>query len=257
MNSSFALLAAAIATIVSAKPDPHEMALSYQVYQDILNRHSIVSSGPETKLLAPVAKQLEAVGDPLYGAPFHFYVYKANNLNAFVAYGPRVYVDQGLIRFADSREELAGVLCHEMSHALHRDGSNDDKQEQAYDARARRLVALAEKPVGGHFQQHIAGLAQHGKVFVWMHHSRGEEERADLAGADLCAKANVNPWGMVWLLEKLHRTMGKGGISWFSDHPDTAKRIAELKRHFRKNPAVFAKFSSNEMSATPLWNGRV
>jgi predicted Zn-dependent protease len=90
-----------------------------------------------------------------------------------------------------------------------------------------------------------------------MHHSRGEEERADLAGADLCAKANVNPWGMVWLLEKLHRTMGKGGISWFSDHPDTAKRIAELKRHFRKNPAVFAKFSSNEMSATPLWNGRV
>jgi predicted Zn-dependent protease len=252
-----AALLAAVATAAPAKPDPREMAKSYEVYRDMVERRKIVTTGSAPKLLAPVAAQLAAVGDRLYGAPFHFYVYKSENTNAFVTYGPRVYVDEGLVRFADSREELAGVLCHEMNHALHRDGSRDDAASQAYEKRAERIVAAAEKPVRGHFEQHLEGLAQHGKVFVWMHHTRAEEERADLSGADLCARAGFNPWGMVWMFQKLQRTVGNGRLSWFADHPDAKKRIAELKHHFKKFPALFARWSSNELTATPLWNGRV
>ncbi|HMD01942.1 MAG TPA: M48 family metallopeptidase, partial [Candidatus Baltobacteraceae bacterium] len=177
--------------------------------------------------------------------------------NAFYVYGPRIYVNRGLIRLADSREELAAVLCHEMSHALHRDGSNDDQGAQAYDARTKRLIAQSEAMTHGHLGQPISGLAQYGENFVWLHHSRKQEERADLAGADLCAAAKFNPWGMVWMFQKLERVAGSGGFAWFSDHPDTKTRIAALKHHFRQYPAVFVSFNSDEITATPLWMGVV
>src|SRR5579864_4934176 len=120
----FAGIAALLALIVapaSAGGDRLEMALGDQVYREMVAHHYLLpSTSPEAKLLAPIAKQLKAVGDPLYGAPFTFYVHVSTVPNAYVVYGPRVYVNRGLIQFAHNREEIAGVLCHEMSHALHR-----------------------------------------------------------------------------------------------------------------------------------------
>jgi hypothetical protein len=37
-----------------------------------------------------------------------------------------------------------------------------------------------------------------------------------------------------------------------SDHPANGTRIDTLKKHFRDNPAVFAKFNSDPKSATPF-----
>ncbi len=241
----------------ASSPNPQEIALGNQVYAEMVSHNYLLPNSPEARLLAPVAKQLKAVGDPAYGAPFTFYVHRSLVPNAFVVYGPRVYVDRGLIRMADSREELAGVLCHEMSHALHRDGTNDDAKSQAYDNRTKALVAKAEKLTHGHLGGAISSFAQFGENFVWLHHSRSQEERADLAGADLCAKAGLNPWGLVWMFQKLERITGSGGLSWFSDHPNTKKRITALKQHFKQNPSVFSSFSSDEMTATPLWTGLV
>jgi hypothetical protein len=37
-----------------------------------------------------------------------------------------------------------------------------------------------------------------------------------------------------------------------SDHPDNLNRAQALKQHFRANPNVFAKYSSDPMKATPF-----
>ena len=41
--------------------------------------------------------------------------------NAFATPGGNVYVVDSLLYFARNTEELAGTLCHEVSHTIHRD----------------------------------------------------------------------------------------------------------------------------------------
>ncbi len=43
--------------------------------------------------------------------------------NAFALPGGRIYVFEGLINKAETPDELAGVLAHEISHVAHRDGN--------------------------------------------------------------------------------------------------------------------------------------
>jgi predicted Zn-dependent protease len=229
-----------------------EMKLGDQAYAEMVARQELLTSSPEGKLLAPVAAKLEATGGPLYGAPFHFYIDRSPVPNAFVIYGPRVYVDRGLVQLADSQEELAGVLCHEMSHALHSDGTRDDSMEVVYDNRTKSIMARLEAATRRHFAGHIEAASSAAEEFIWKRHSRAEESRADLAGADLCSQAGLNPLGLVWMFEKINKQVRSSGPSWFSDHPSTTARIAALKRHLRKNKALFGHWSPNESSATPL-----
>jgi predicted Zn-dependent protease len=83
-------------------------------------------------------------------------------------------------------------------------------------------------------------------------YSREDESRADLSGADVCASAGYNPWGLVWLFQDFQNT-NKGDVpQLLSDHPTNQDRVKALEQHFRQNPAVFGKFSSDRKAARLL-----
>jgi len=78
------------------------------------------------------------------------------------------------------------------------------------------------------------------------------EERADLTGADVCAGAGYNPWGLVWLFQDFKNAQPNQLPSLLSDHPNDQHRVDVLEQHFRKNPSVFGGFSSDRKSAKPF-----
>src|SRR5580704_1978105 len=227
-----------LAGMAMARPDPLEMKEGDAIYSDMLSAGYLVPHSPDAKLLVAVASQLKVVGDDAYGASFSFYLDRSQEINAFYARGPRVYVNDGLLRVADNREELAGILCHEMAHALHRDGTKDEKLSARYDQKTENAIKKLDAMTHGHFSGTIQNISDFGEKYLQNHHSRSEEEQADLAGSDLCATAKFNPWGMVWFLQKMQRAheLGWRGVSWFRDHPNYNQRIAMLKKHFRANP---------------------
>ncbi len=55
--------------------------------------------------------------------PLRVDVVRRSEPNAFALPGGHIYVYQGLIDRAQSPDELAGVLAHEMGHVAHRDGT--------------------------------------------------------------------------------------------------------------------------------------
>ena len=61
---------------------------------------------------------------PLYPAdkdfPIEVKVIRGNTVNAFAFLGGQIFVYQGLLKQADSAEELAGVLAHEIEHVRRR-----------------------------------------------------------------------------------------------------------------------------------------
>jgi predicted Zn-dependent protease len=83
-------------------------------------------------------------------------------------------------------------------------------------------------------------------------YARDVESRADLTGADICAAAGVNPWGLVWLFNDFQDAQVGQAPELLADHPNNVHRIQALEEHFKKAPSVFGKFNSDPRSATSM-----
>jgi predicted Zn-dependent protease len=78
------------------------------------------------------------------------------------------------------------------------------------------------------------------------------ESAADITGADVCAAAGYNPYGLVWLFQDFQNADPNQLPQLLSDHPSFNNRIQALLAHFRQNPAVFSRFSPDRKTAHPL-----
>lgn len=223
-----------------------ERQMGAQVFQELKSKGEIVASSPLYKYLRPIADAITRVVQPQYPYPIHFYIVHEAQPNAFAAPGGNIYVVDSLFYFVHNKEELAGTLCHETSHLLHRDTVKQMQHNNAIRAREIGASILLGPSLGV-----ILATSALGDLDS-LHFSRGAEESADLKGADTCAAAHINPWGLAWLFEDFSKANMETPPEVLSDHPDNADRISALERHFSENPATFGNFSSNPKTATPL-----
>src|SRR6185312_16616895 len=81
----------------------------------------IIDSSPLYDSLKPIAEAITRVAQPRYPHPFKFYLVHEAQPNAFATPGGNVYVVDSLLYFVKNKEQLAGTLCHEVSHTIHHD----------------------------------------------------------------------------------------------------------------------------------------
>jgi predicted Zn-dependent protease len=223
-----------------------ETEMGAQVFHELKNDGEIVASSPLYGTLRPIAQSITRVIQPQYPYPIHFYIVHEKQPNAFAAPDGRVYVVDSLFYFVHNTEELAGTICHEMSHLIH----HDSLRKMNNDAAIRKREIAASILLGPSFRT-VALASMIGNLDS-LHYSRGEEESADLTGADTCAAAGYNPWGLVWLFTDFSNSNLKSPPEILSDHPGDANRVNALEHHFSQNPATFARFSSDPKTAKPL-----
>lgn len=230
----------------SAQNTNDEPQLGAQVFQELKSDGELVASSPLYDTLHPIARAITRVIQPQYRYPIHFYIVHEKQPNAFAAPGGNVYVVDSLFYFVHNTEELAGTICHEMSHLIHHDSMRKIQHDQAI----RKREILATILIGPRLST-AAAVAAVGNLDS-LHFSRGEEESADLTGADTCAAAGYNPWGLVWLFNDFSNANLGTPPEILSDHPSDTKRMEALEQYFRQKPATFARFSSNPKTAKPL-----
>jgi predicted Zn-dependent protease len=151
-----------------------------------------------------------------------------------------------LLYFVKNKEQLAGTLCHEVSHTIHHD--TVELMEKREKIREREIGAAV---LMGPTRAHILAIALLGKLNS-LGYSRDVESRADITGSDICAQTGSNPWGLVWLFQDFKNATPNEIPQLLSDHPDDQNRINALERHFRQNPSAFGKFNPDPKSATPF-----
>jgi beta-barrel assembly-enhancing protease len=231
---------------LAARADEDEAQMGAEVYNQLKSQNEIVASSPLYDVLRPIAQRITRVVQPQYAYPIHFYIVHEKNPNAFAAPGGNVYVIDSLFYFVHNTEELAGTLCHETSHLLHHDSAHEMQHDQAI----RRREFLA----GLLFGTSLASVLAIGAVadLDSAHYSRGAEEAADLKGADTCASAGYNPWGLVWLFQEFSSSGMQAPPEVLSDHPNDEHRIEALEQHFKEDPQTFARFDSDIKNATPI-----
>ena len=222
--------------------DP-EVQLGKQTFDELKVRAEIIESSPLYDQLKPIADAITKAAQPRYPHPFKFYLVHEAQPNAFATPGGNVYVVDSLLYFVRNADELAGTLCHEVSHTIHRDSMTlMEKRKKVAEAGAGAAILLG--PTTGN----VLAIALLGQLRS-LSYSRDVEARADLTGADVCAAAGYNPWGLVWLFKDFNNADVRQIPQFLSDHPSDQNRVAALEQHFRENPSVFGKFNPDRTSA--------
>jgi predicted Zn-dependent protease len=163
-------------------------------------------------------------------APFEFtlHVSADTSVNAFAAPGGTIVVNAGLLRVAESPEELAGVLAHEVQHVLLR----HSMQAVIREVPVRLAIASMTGSDGVETAANVAG------TLGALKYRRDNESEADLEGQKLMLAARVDPAGAGQFMRRLEsrREDAPRFATYLSSHPRTAERAAELERLAKSAP---------------------
>lgn len=165
---------------------------------------------------------------------YHFYVVDDPDINAFSLPGGYIYLNKGLINYAQSDDELAGVVGHEITHAAHHHVTRLQKEQSKLNNQmllGALVTLVARVPANDAFNL-IQGLQL---VAIQKVNGFGQtaERDADHGGVILAQKAGYNPVGMLTFMERLEhdqrmRPDVDQGI--FRTHPPEKQRAAAITK---------------------------
>lgn len=150
--------------------------------------------------------------------PVRVDVVRRPDFNAFALPGGHIYAFQGLIDRAQSPDEVAGVLAHEMGHVAHRDGTRTVLQ-------AAGLSFLFGMMLGDFVGGGAVVIAA--KTVVRSSYSRRVEAQADIYSVGLMHKVGGDPRALAAILERVTADKDEG-IKILADHPDTKDRVVAI-----------------------------
>jgi len=248
--TTFSLLfvtTAALAQVPTPEPvTDQETELGKAMYDQLRAKAEIIESSPLYDSLKPIADAISRVSQSRYPHPFKFYLVHEAQPNAFATPGGNVYVVDSMLHFVKNTEQLAGTLCHEVSHTIHRDGVTLAKKKQHITEREAAAAILL-----GPTKAELIAIFLLGHLHS-LAYSRDAESKADVTGSDVCAEAGYNPWGLVWLFRDFENAKLRTPPQLLSDHPANNTRVTTLEKHFKDNPGTFSKFNADPASATPF-----
>lgn len=173
----------------------------------------------ETVALHKLVQRIFPIYPDDIDVPVRVSVLRGPTVNAFATLGGRIYVFDGLIQQAESPEELAGILAHEIEHVRNRHIIQGAIVNLGT-AKALELIFT------GGSNADLTGL------LLNLRFTREEEYEADDKGLQRLRQAKVDAAGLGRFFERM-RAKGQGGdsIALLSSHPPDELR-AQLVAHY-------------------------
>lgn len=175
---------------------------------------------------------------------FRFYLIRDPGVNAFAAPGGRIFVLSGLLNEAESPEEIAGILAHEMGHVCRR----------------HALHRLVEQVGAALLIGALVGANQPGWLDDWARDSantlasrsfsRDHECEADDAALEYLQRAQIDPHGFMRFFER-HNEKEAPSITtstllvqkYFGTHPMHHERLQHLRNHAQERKHEYHKIN--------------
>jgi Zn-dependent protease with chaperone function len=204
-------------------PHAQEAKLGDLVLAQTRAQMRVIDSGP-------AVDAVQHMGERLTPGTLHRYrwlVVDNQEMNAFAAPGGVVVVYSGLLKGADSPEEAAGVIAHEVAHAELRHGLQGMVKSMGLRAGAALLLGDWSGAV----------LSEATTSLLEMKFSREAETEADAEGLRRMVAAKINPEGMARFMDKL-AAQSQGGTppALLSTHPASTERAATLRALAAQHP---------------------
>lgn len=149
---------------------------------------------------------------------YEYYVVKDNAINAFALPGGKVFVNTGAIMAANSEAELAGLMGHEIAHAVLSHGFQRITKAYLLD-NVKQLI-----PFGNLVS-----------TLVTSDYSRQNETQSDIIATRVLATAGYAADGLRNLFVSMKQQEKSSSPSYLSSHPATDTRIRYLEDLIQTN----------------------
>jgi len=164
------------------------------------------------------------------------FLVRDRSVNAFALPGGFVGMHLGLIAITNTRDQLASVLAHELSHVTQRHIARSIAPQQRASTVALAtlllgILAASRTNNADVFNAAVMG-GQGAAIQGQLNFSRDMEREADRIGFGLLAEAGFAPAGMAGMFERMdsaNRLNDAGSYPYLRTHPLTTERISEAR----------------------------
>lgn len=210
--------------IVDRIPVAGERLLADELWKLQRSRLHLIEATAANRFIDEVGTRLTQTKPTPY--TYRFHLADEPSINAFALPAGYIVVHRGLLEAAQSAEEVAGVMAHEIEHVEQRHSLRAMVQSLGLHAVWLALTGDLGSGMAGEGVKHLAGL----------HFSREQEVAADAAGHARLAAAGIDPHGMVSFFESLAKKQ-MAIPDLLSSHPASIERSARLNALVEKEPA--------------------
>lgn len=172
------------------------------------------------------------------------FLVRDRSVNAFALPGGYVGVHLGLIAITSTRDELASVMAHEMSHVSQRHIARSiaNSQRQSLVGLAAIILgvlAASRTNASGDAVSAVVAGGQAAAIQGQLNFSRDMEREADRVGFSVLTQAGYAPSGMASMFEKLGSAFALNdgnSFPYLRTHPLTTERIGEARARLGSAP---------------------
>lgn len=225
--------------------------------------HAMLSSIPRDLVLAsshPLTRVCQRIVDRIALSSdlksFNIILISDSNKNAFSLPNGDIVVHAGLIGDVTNEHELAGLLSHEIAHAILRHSSEVVSLSDLARIPSGFLYSAVAVSGSGLFSGLLrwmaVEMAQPERLLVELPTSRRLEREADRVGIDLMTRAGYDPVAIRTYWERQPESENYVRIA--SSHPNNADRLADITEYV-KGVTSQTKYTVNEVLA--YWIGRI
>ncbi len=183
-------------------------------------KYQFITSGAQYTALQTMLTDLLKARRKVSGIRYKIHLIKNDEVNAFTV-GGHVFVNTGIISFANSESALAAIVGHEIGH-----------NEKGHINLLLTKIKMGNTFIGGFGDIGIA-LQQTLTPFF----NQQNEVEVDAYGADLCQAAGYDARKGLALWKKMSESEGKKNMieSFLRSHPYSKDRYNCLKKHIENN----------------------
>jgi beta-barrel assembly-enhancing protease len=168
---------------------------------------------------------------------YTFKLIEDKDINAFSLPGGFIYINDGLIKYSESDDEVAGVLAHEIAHASFRHVATLRREQSRLQNIQLPLILIALLTGGARGAAETAQVTQLAGIAIGSGWSVQAEQAADFGGFQYMLRSKYDATGMLTLMERLARdarTRPRFDEGIFRTHPPSRDRANALMKSMRE-----------------------
>lgn len=232
-----------------------EVEKQFKESKDAAMQERVQKIGAQMAAIANKTKIVSLWGDKRFSKfDYTFKVLEGTDVNAFSLPGGHIYVYEGLMKFIESDDELAGVLGHEIAHASLRHVAT--LQREANKLQTIQIPLILAAILGG---GHDSGTGIQAIVMGTQALSSGwsvkAEKAADYGGFQYMMKSPYNPSACLTVVERLaEEERNKPAIDWgiYRTHPPSQERVTAILKDFKETNLVVHRSAVTTRFSTQL-----
>jgi predicted Zn-dependent protease len=225
-----------------------ELSLGRQAYKEVLDKARqegtlLPQSDPRVQRVRRVGERIKRAAyiRPLqreinfdvsnYHYDWNFNVIRSNQVNAFCLPACEVVVYTGLLQVADTDDQLATVIGHEVAHALAHHASERLARENMFGRAVEAATGNAMSQLPDGIRKKLLGLLAGGAQLFTRKYDREQESEADHIGIFLMTFARYDPDQALFFWQKMSRLAADHPHppAILSTHPSDAQRIKQIR----------------------------